>query len=43
MARFLIEEGIMSSSAIATDISGLIDDMSKTGDVYSRLFGKFGE
>jgi hypothetical protein len=33
----------MSSSAIATDIAGLIDDMSKTGDVYSRLFGKFGE
>ena len=43
MARFLIEEGVMSSSAIATDIAGLIDDMSKTGDVYSRLFGKFGE
>jgi hypothetical protein len=43
MARFLIEEGIMSSSAIATDISGLMDDMSKTGDVYSRLFGKFGD
>jgi hypothetical protein len=43
MARFLIEEGIMSSSAIATDIAGLIDDMSKTGDVYSRLFGKFGD
>jgi hypothetical protein len=42
MARFLIEEGVMSSSAIAADISGLIDDMSKTGDVYSRLFGKFG-
>lgn len=42
MARFLMEEGIMSSSAIATDISGLMDDMSKTGDVYSRLFGKFG-
>jgi DNA-binding transcriptional regulator YhcF (GntR family) len=43
MARFLIEEGVMSSSAIATDIAGLIDDMSKTGDVYSRLFGKFGD
>ena len=43
MARFLIEENIMSSSAIATDISGLMDDMSKTGDVYSRLFGKFGD
>ncbi len=42
MARFLMEEGIMSSSAIATDISGLMDDMSRTGDVYSRLFGKFG-
>jgi hypothetical protein len=43
MAKFLIEEGVMSSSAIATDIAGLIDDMSKTGDVYSRLFGKFGD
>ena len=43
MARFLIEEGVMSSSAIATDIAGLIDDMSKTGDVYSRLFGRFGD
>jgi hypothetical protein len=43
MARFLMEEGIMSSSAIATDISGLMDDMSRTGDVYSRLFGKFGD
>jgi hypothetical protein len=43
MARFLMEENIMSSSAIATDISGLMDDMSKTGDVYSRLFGKFGD
>ena len=43
MAKFLIEEGVMSTSAVATDIAGLIDDMSKTGDVYSRLFGKFGD
>ena len=43
MARFLMEEGIMSSSAVAADIAGLMDDMSKTGDVYSRLFGKFGD
>ena len=43
MAKFLIEEGVMSTSAVATDIAGLIDDMSKTGDVYSRLFGRFGD
>jgi len=43
MARFLIEEGVMTSSAVAADIAGLMDDMSKTGDVYSRLFGKFGD
>jgi hypothetical protein len=42
MAKFLIEEGVMSTSAVAADISGLIDDMSRTGDVYSRLFGRFG-
>ena len=43
MARFLIDEGVMSTSPIAADIAGLMDDMSKTGDVYSRLFGKFGD
>ena len=42
MAKFLIEEGVMSTSAVAADLAGLIDDMSRTGDVYSRLFGKFG-
>ena len=42
MAKFLIEEGVMSTSAVAADLSGLIDDMSRTGDVYSRLFGRFG-
>lgn len=43
MAKFLIEEGVMSTSAVAKDLEGLIDDMTRTGDVYSRLFGRFGK
>ena len=43
MAKFLIEEGVLNTSAIGKDIAGLMDDLSRTGDVYSRLFGKFGE
>ena len=43
MARFLIDEGVMSTSAVAADLIGLLDDMSKAGDVYSRLFGRFGD
>jgi hypothetical protein len=43
MAKFLIEEGVMSTSAVVKDLEGLLDDMTKTGDVYSRLFGKFGK
>jgi len=43
VAKFLIEEGVLNTSAIGKDIAGLMDDLSRTGDVYSRLFGKFGE
>jgi len=43
MAKFLIEEGVMSTSAVAKDLEGLLDDMTRTGDVYSRLFGRFGK
>ena len=43
MAKFLIEEGVMSSSAVAKDLEGLLEDMTRTGDVYSRLFGRFGK
>ena len=43
MAKFLIEEGVMSTSAVVKDLEGLLDDMTKTGDVYSRLFGRFGK
>ena len=43
IAKFLIEEGVMSTSAVAKDLEGLIDDMTRTGDVYSRLFGRFGK
>ena len=43
MAKFLIEEGIMSTSAVANDLGGMLDDMTKTTDVYRRLFGRFGK
>lgn len=41
--KFLLEEQVVSSSATARDISGLLDDIGKGGDVYMRLFGKFGK
>jgi hypothetical protein len=40
--KFLLEEQVVSSSATARDISGLLDDIGKGGDVYMRVFGKFG-
>jgi hypothetical protein len=41
--RFLLEEQVVSSSATARDIAGLLDDIGKGGDVYGRIFGKFGK
>lgn len=41
--KFLLEEQVVSSSASARDIAGLLDDIGKGGDVYMRLFGKFGK
>ena len=41
--KFLLEEQVVSSSATARDIAGLIDDIGKGGDVYMRIFGKFGK
>jgi hypothetical protein len=41
--KFLLEEQVVSSSASARDIAGLLDDIGKGGDVYMRLFGKFGQ
>ena len=41
--KFLLEEQVTSSSASARDIAGLLDDIGKGGDVYMRLFGKFGQ
>jgi hypothetical protein len=41
--KFLLEEQVVSSSASARDIAGLLDDIGKGGDVYMRLFGKFGD
>jgi len=41
--RFLLEEQVVSSSATARDIAGVLDDIGKGGDVYMRVFGKFGK
>jgi len=41
--KFLLEEQVVSSSATARDIAGLLDDIGKGGDVYMRAFGKFGK
>jgi hypothetical protein len=43
MAKFLIEEGVMSSSPVANDLGGVLDDMSKTTNVYSRFFKRFND
>jgi len=40
--KFLLEENVVSSSATARDLAGVLDDIGKGGDVYMRLFGKFG-
>jgi len=41
--KFLLEENVMGSSASGKDLHGLLDDMGKGGDFYSRLFTKFNE
>ena len=41
--KFLLEEQVVSSSATARDIAGVLDDIGKGGDVYMRAFGKFGK
>ena len=41
--KFLLEEQVVSSSAVARDISGMLDDIGKGGDVYMRLMGRFGK
>ena len=40
--RFLLEENVVSSSATARDLAGVLDDIGKGGDVYMKFFGKFG-
>ena len=40
--KFLLEEQVVSSSATARDIAGLLDDIGRGGDVYMRIFGRFG-
>ena len=41
--KFLTEEQVVSSSPAARDITGLLDDIGKGGDVYNRFFGRFGK
>lgn len=41
--KFLLEEQVVSSSATARDIAGVLDDIGKGGDVYMKFFGKFGQ
>ena len=41
--KFLTEEQVVSSSPGARDITGLLDDIGKGGDVYNRFFGRFGK
>jgi len=43
MYKFLLEEGVVNSSATARDLAGILDDIGKGGDVYQRIFGKFGK
>ena len=41
--KFLLEEQVVSSSASARDIAGLLDDIGTGGDVYMKFFGRFGK
>ena len=43
MYKFLAEENIMGTSATAKDLQGLLNDMSKGGDFYTRLVNKFND
>ncbi len=43
MYKFLAEQNIMGTSATAKDLHGLLDDMSKGGDFYTRLVNKFND
>ena len=43
MYKFLLEEQVVNSSAVARDIAGVLDDIGKGGDVYQRFFGRFGQ
>lgn len=36
--KFLLDERVASSSATYKDITGLIDDIGKGGDVFDRVF-----
>ena len=41
--KFLLDERVASSSATYKDITGLIDDIGKGGDVFDRVFKKLGK
>jgi hypothetical protein len=40
--RFLLEEQVVSSSATARDIAGILDDIGRRGDSIMRIFGGLG-
>jgi len=41
--NFYWKKGVTNSSATARDLAGILDDIGKGGDVYQRIFGKFGK
>ena len=41
--KFLTEQNVMGSSASAKDLHGLLDDMGKGGDFYTRVVNKFND
>lgn len=43
MYKFLSEQNVMGSSATAKDLHGLLDDMAKGGDFYTRMVNKFND
>lgn len=41
MYKWLLENGVTSTSATAKDLFGLLDDMSRTTNFYATLYNKF--
>jgi hypothetical protein len=41
--KFLSDENVVTSNVNASEIAGMLDDMGKGGDMYTRIFSKFGK